>query len=523
MPFENALTEAGIRLHRHERPGFASISYLSIASEHWGEMARHARDHDLRWAGVWADIENDEMRLYAMFVHPEGHLLCRTSLSGEKPVIPSHTSSYPVADRMERHVRDLWGIRFEQSEDERRWTRHQAWDEDEYPLTHEYDSIEKETKKTRAPADSAYPFSRIEGNSVYQIPVGPVHAGIIEPGHFRFHAVGETILQLEERLGYVHKGIEKIAIGRDVDSLLRLAGRVSGDSTVSHAWAAAMAIENALEMTLPDDIVKMRAILSERERIANHLGDVGAICNDVGFAFMQMQFSRLREEWQRTNHQQFGHRLLMDRVVPGGVCLDATPNPDILMKELEHIRSTVEELSVIIEDSPSLSDRLVGTGILKITDARELGVTGYVGKASGIDFDLRRQQPYPPYDAIEVPARIDTEGDVAARVRIRLGEIMDSLQLLERLYQALDVPSEWRIALPEISSELSGIGYVESWRGEIITFVRLDQQGRVARFFPRDPSWFLWPALERLIDGNIVPDFPVCNKSVNASYSGHDL
>ncbi|WP_338115617.1 nickel-dependent hydrogenase large subunit [Thiococcus pfennigii] len=336
------------------------------------------------------------------------------------------------------------------------------------------------------------------------------------------------MLRLEERLGYVHKGIERLAVGRDPQGLARLAARVSGDSTVAHAWAACQALERATGWAVPPRARSLRALLAERERIANHLGDIGAICNDVGFAFALAQCGRLRELWQRRSQALFGHRLLMDRVVPGGATHDLDEAAAATLRaDHAELRRALGPIFEIIEDHPSLDDRLFTTGRLAPADARALGCTGYVGKASGQAFDVRRDSPYPPYDALAVEVPTFTAGDVAARVRVRIGEIRASLTLLDRILEQLPGGPIIAAAPPAAprpaGAERAGLGIVEGWRGEILTYVRLDAAGRVARFFPRDPSWFTWPALERLVHGNIVPDFPVCNKSINGSYAGVDL
>ncbi|MFQ5471098.1 MAG: Ni,Fe-hydrogenase III large subunit, partial [Gammaproteobacteria bacterium] len=254
-----------------------------------------------------------------------------------------------------------------------------------------------------------------------------------------------------------------------------------------------------------------------------HLGDIGAICNDVGFAFAHMQFGRLREDWLRGNQSVFGHRLLMDFIVPGGVRRNLTYQcKKILQPQHEALSRELDDLLPVLGDHPSLEDRLVGTGYLSSDEAQRLGVTGYVGKASGQDYDVRRDHGYAPYDRLEVSSPCRSEGDVAARVQVRADEIRHSLKVLEHLMRR-PPPGPISVSWPDGGANREGIGLVEGWRGEILSFVRFDENGKVARFFPRDPSWFTWPALERLIDGNIVPDFPVCNKSVNASYSGHDL
>jgi Ni,Fe-hydrogenase III large subunit len=494
---------------------------LVLDAGDWGTAARVAAGLGYRWAGVWSDPREADVVVRACLEHAGDYLVLQTEVSQSHPTLASHAPHFPGANRLERHLQDLSGVTFLDHPDDRRWTRHQAWPDGEFPLRVDYPAAGRSPGRTRADAD--YRFAAIQGSGVYEIPVGPVHAGIIEPGHFRFQAVGEEVLQLEERLGYVHKGIEKIAAGRDPTGLARLAARVSGDSTVAHAWAACQAMEHAAASIVPSRASSLRALLCERERVANHLGDIGAICNDVGFAFAQVQCARLREQWQRRSAELFGHRLLMDAVIPGGVAHDLAPEGAALLRA-DHaaLRRAIEPLFDVIDDHPSLDDRLLGTGHLRAEDARALGCTGFVGKASGQGFDLRRDCAYPPYDALTVEVPVETAGDVAARVRVRMAEVRISLALMDRLLDSLP-EGEIGTPMPTPRPGAMGLGLVEGWRGEVLSFVRFGEDGRVARFFPRDPSWFTWPALERLILGNIVPDFPVCNKSVNGSYSGQDL
>lgn len=494
---------------------------LTLDPEDWGKAAAMAASLGHRHVGVWADPGAETVTVRACLEYATDYLVLQTEVPFGNPVLTSHTPHFPGVDRLERHLQDMAGIAFLDHPDARRWTRHQAWPAGDFPLRTDYPVGGH--APGRAPADADYPFVRVHGSGVYEIPVGPVHAGIIEPGHFRFQAVGEEVLRLEQRLGYVHKGIEKIAVGRDPAGLARLAGRVSGDSTVAHAWAACQAMERAVGCAPPPRGLALRAIAAERERIANHLGDIGAICNDVGFAFAQMQCARLREQWQRRSAELFGHRLIMDTVVPGGFAADLSPAAvDQLRVDHRELRHAGGPLFDIIDDHPSLEDRLLTTGILTEEAARRLGCTGYVGKASGVGFDVRHDNPYAPYDRLEVQVPVMREGDVAARVRVRMAEVLVSLDLMDALLNALPA-GECRVPLPEAPADAAGLGIVDGWRGEILAFVRFDAAGRIARYFPRDPSWFTWPALERLIHGNIVPDFPVCNKSVNGSYSGHDL
>lgn len=495
--------------------------FVEIESTDWGKAAEIAQGKNWRWAGVWAEDLGLDLTVSACLERAGTYLILRTQLAHDQASLPSHAPHYCAADRPERHIQDLFGIRFENHPDPRRWTRHQAWGEDTYPLRKTCSADAQTQDET--PPDRDYPFLRAHGASVYEIPVGPVHAGIIEPGHFRFQAIGETVLHLEERLGYVHKGIEKIAEGRDPVGLARLAGRVSGDSTVGHAWAACLAMERATAIEIPPRAAFIRGLLAERERVINHLWDLGALCNDVGFAFGYYQFGRLRELWLRENQACFGHRLLMDRIVPGGVAVDVSPEAsECMRKSIAGLRSELDELLTILDANSSLEDRFLGAGLLTTEVAAALGALGFVGRASGQTFDVRRDAAYAPYDRLKVGVPVEIQGDVSSRFWVRYKELRGSLRLIGDLLDGLPeggLLESWRI--PRADAE--GFAAVESWRGEILCFVRFGAHNRIRRYWPRDPSVVNWPAVEKLVLGNIVPDFPVCNKSVNGSYSGHDL
>lgn len=494
---------------------------LRVDPEDWGRAAEQAAKAGLRWCAIWAEDLGEIFRINSCLEKHGDYLVLRTRVNAATPVLPSYTRHYPAADRAERHIQDMFGIRFADHPDPRCWTRHLAWPNTEFPLRKSFPVAGNPPELTPPHAD--YPFLQAQGAGVYEIPVGPIHAGIIEPGHFRFQAVGEMVLNLEERLGYVHKGVEKIAEGRDPWGLARLAGRVSGDSTVAHTWAACMAMERAARVEVPPRALALRAVMAERERVANHLGDIGAICNDVGFAFAYYQFGRLREQWQRVSAQAFGHRFMMDCIVPGGVRNDVAPDAvRIMLDQTAQLRRELDELLPILDDSASLEDRLQTTGILSVELAAQLGCVGYVGRASGRAFDLRRDAPYPPYDGLTVTVPEFTAGDVEARMLVRAKEIETSLDLITKLLQSLPM-GQLTVSWVTPSADAEGLGLVEGWRGETLAYVRFDENGTIARYFPRDPSWLNWPALEKLIRDNIVPDFPVCNKSVNGSYSGHDL
>ncbi|MGR9086179.1 MAG: hydrogenase large subunit [Gammaproteobacteria bacterium] len=511
--------QAGMDVERVMHP---SVLLWQIHSSQWQAFAELADRQQLRWAAGWAEQQMDRFLVNACFEKQGIYLLLRTLLDDPKPELPTQAAVYPAASRSERHTQDLFGIHFAGHPDNRPWTRHKAWPKHSYPLRRDF-PVQGEPPEI-TPPDLDYQFVKAHGSGVYEIPVGPVHAGIIEPGHFRFQAVGELVLNLEERLGYVHKGIEKIAEGRAPESLARLAGRVSGDTTVGHAWAACRAMEQAAGITIPPRAALIRGILAERERIANHLGDIGAICNDVAFVFAHMQFARLRELWLRTNAAVFGHRLLMDRIVPGGVACDLSAEAGQLMiRELAALKSELADIVPALDLNTSLEDRLYTAGHLAPETASAYGAVGYVARASGQAFDVRRDAPYPPYDWATFKVPLETQGDIAARVWVRIKEINVAIKLIGQFIGLLNeggiLVSNWQV--PIAGSE--GLGIVEGWRGEIIAHIRFDAGNKIARYYPRDPSIMNWPVLEKLVLNNIVPDFPVCNKSVNGSYSGNDL
>jgi Ni,Fe-hydrogenase III large subunit len=438
-------------------------------------------------------------------------------LSGQQPEYPDLSDLFPAANRMQRATYDLLGVRAA-AQDKRRWLRHGAWPAGEFPLRKSVGAAH-----SFGNAADEYAFVPVEGEGVHEIPVGPVHAGIIEPGHFRFSVVGERVLRLEERLGFVHKGIEKRFESFGLHDGYRLAGRVSGDSTVAYAWAYAMAAESAAGLAPPPRALWLRALLLERERIANHLGDLGFLANDAGLALALAQLSRLKEDCLRSNATAFGHRYLMDLVIPGGVARDLSPlDASCMGGEIEGLRDEVLRIRAIFDEHPGLQDRFIGAGQVSPALAEHLGLCGLAGRASGQAFDLRVQQPWAPYDALPVRLVTHRNGDVAARVTVRFEELLASLDLCsEILAHAPDGNIATLFPLPNGPS--CGVGWVEGWRGEVLIALEAAPDGSLRRVHAHDPSWHNWPVLEHAVIGNIVPDFPLINKSFNLSYSGVDL
>ena len=481
-----------------------------VGAATWKAAAKSLAAGDLTLVGLWGDGNDVHMAL-----HDEAASdFAVVSLACRDGRFPSVGRLHAPAIRLERTICDLSGLEPEDAEDDRPWLDHGRWGVS-HPL---------EQATPAAPESAPYDFLPTEGESLHQIPVGPVHAGIIEPGHFRFTANGETVVRLEERLGYVHKGIETLARGANVALAARLAGRTSGDSTVAYAYAFARAVEAALGIEVPARAAWLRALMAELERIANHFGDFGAICNDATFPLMLAQCGILRERVLRAADACFGHRLMMDRIVPGGVATDIAPDGEAQLRDLvSEIRRRLPGLKELYDNTASLQDRTMGTGKLSAALAARFGAGGYVGRASGRSFDARRTPGYPPYDALDFDVPVLTDGDVNARVWLRIKEIEQSLSLIDQILAGL--PSG-PVAIPHdvaAGEEREGVALVEGFRGDVLVWVRLQADGAIGRCHLRDPSWFQWPLLEAVIEGNIVADFPLCNKSFNCSYSGHDL
>jgi Ni,Fe-hydrogenase III large subunit len=463
----------------------------------WRQAVERLADGSLTLLGLWGEPDAAHMALFGSG-SPSAAVLSIACPDRRYPSVGAH---HPPAIRLERTMRDLFGLEPVGLTDTRPWLDHGRWGDDQAPA-------------------SSYPFLPVDGEALHQIPVGPVHAGIIEPGHFRFTCDGETVVRLEERLGYAHKGIDLLMSGATLASAARLAGRVSGDSTVAYAFAFARAVESALAVEPPPRAVWLRAVMAELERLANHIGDFGAICNDAAFSLMLAHCSILREKVLRVSADCFGHRLMMDRIVPGGVVIDLGASQASRLRTLaEELRATMPRLVKLYDETASLQDRTVTTGILRPELAKRFAPGGFVGRASGRDFDTRRDLPYAPYDKLEFAVPVRQDGDVNARVWIRLKEIDASLALLDQLLRGL--PSGPITAAIE-ATDGEGMAIVEAFRGDVLIWVRI-VDGTIGRCHMRDASWFQWPLLEAVIEGNIVADFPLCNKSFNCSYSGHDL
>jgi len=491
-----------------------------VVRSHWTLQAQAERDGGALLLALWGSDERDRgagFLLRAAFLAPTRLRILELTLPAEAPAYPSLAAILPAASRMERALQDQLGLRAEDG-DRRPWLRHTAWPADQFPLRRDFSA------PPPAPATPEdYPFVRVQGDGVHEIAVGPVHAGIIESGHFRFSVVGEKVLRLEQRLGYLHKGIEKRFEQLPLAEGQRLAARVSGDSAVAYSWAYCMALEALAGLAPPPRALALRALALERERIANHLGDLGALGNDAGFAFGLTQFSRLKEDLLRTNAAAFGARYLMDFVLPGGVAGELSAESiERLLAQQRQFDTEVRALRAIYDEHAGVQDRFMACGQVTPSLARQLGLLGLAARASGQALDLRCALPPAPYERLAVQAALQQGGDVAARVALRFDETLESLRLCQALLQELPA-GPLRSPLPPVAAGSLGLGLVEGWRGPVFIALEADADGGIRRCHPHDPSWQNWPALEHAVIGNIVPDFPLINKSFNLSYSGQDL
>jgi Ni,Fe-hydrogenase III large subunit/Ni,Fe-hydrogenase III component G len=476
------------------------------------ELAEDLLTQGFRLALVAAHHDRDRFRIVYLFLAgwPDRRIELECSVPADDPALRSLAYLSFPAGRFEREMADLYGIRLIGHPKPRRLVRHAHWPQAWHPM-----------RADAGPApdfagDGHFPFVTVEGPGVYEIPVGPVHAGLIEPGHFRFSVVGETVLRLKVRLWFVHRGLEKLFEGRPASRAVGLAERVSGDTSAAHALAHSLAIEDALGIEMPDAAHRMRALLVELERLYNHAADLGALANDVGFALANNHAQRIREQLLRINAAVTGHRLLRGAIAPGAVALRDLPDP----AQLRTIAADLAEIAELTLRNTVIHDRFAGTAVLGADDARALGCLGYVARASGIRSDARLEHPTAALPVTEVSA---TTGDVLARYTVRRDEFAASAALATYLIESHTGPTEHTATAERNHGPRSGIGIVEGWRGTIVHRVEIGADACITRAKIVDPSWFNWPALPVAMADTIVPDFPLTNKSFNLSYAGNDL
>lgn len=449
--------------------------------------------------------------------NPDQRVELHVALPEAAPRVPSLAAQSFPAGRFERELHDLFGVVPENHPLPRRLVRHFHWPQGWYPML-----ADAGPAPEFAAQDGPYPFRSVDGPGVYEIPVGPVHAGMIEPGHFRFSVVGETILNMKARLWFVHRGLERLFQQRPPEAGIELAERISGDTAIGHTLAYCRAVEDAWGIACDDTTDQLRAVLLELERIYNHVTDLGALCNDVGHSVLNAHAARIRERLMRINAAVTGHRLLRGALYPGGATVQDLPPAGALTE----IAEDVTEIAALALNHSVVHDRFDGTAVLHPEQAHDLGVLGYVARASGLAIDARHDHPTPATEALPRAVHRHTGGDVLARFCVRVEEITASITQLQALLAALDgrrhgspTPSPDR----RDASRSSGVGIAEGWRGTIVHRIETAGYGRLSRVKVVDPSFFNWPALPLALADTIVPDFPLTNKSFNLSYAGNDL
>ena len=436
-------------------------------------------------------------------------------VSQENPSFNTLAKSIHSASLFEREIWEMFGIEPKENPDLRRLRLHdEVWPKGNYPLR-------KDFKMKQGEGLSDYKFSRVEGEGVFEVPVGPVHAGIIGPGHFRFSVAGEPIINLELRLGFTHRGVEKLFEGKLYTDVVGLSECVCGDSSFAYSLAFTQAAEKISGVTVPAQASILRAIFLELERMYNHVNDIGGIAVDVGFSFPHAYASIIKEVILQLNEKLSGNRYLRKINVVGGVtqAIDETKK-EFLFNFLKRIKSDFSELVKILNSSVSFMDRVDTTGVLRKKTAEDLGVVGLVARASGIPTDLRRYFPG-VYNQAKFKMMIQESGDVLARLRVRISEFEESCRLVEEFAARLNKGEKLIIEVQ--LREGSALGYTEGWRGPILYWLETSPAGLIERCKIVDPSFLNWQGLSFAVLGNIIPDFPLCNKSFDLSYAGNDL
>ena len=470
-----------------------------------------------------ADIRETEKAfcIYYVFGMPKEHLFLIPFIVIHKGTgFPSLTKHIHEASGYERKIHSLMGLTPVGHPDMRPFILHENWPRTLYPLRKDY-------RQGKRPPMSlgAYAFGVVKGEGIYEIPVGPVHAGIIEPGHFRFSVAGEEIMHLEPKLGYKHRGVEKLFESLPMNDNVRLSERVSGDTSFTHSLAFCQAVESLAGMTIPKKALYLRVIYSELERIANHINDIGFIMLDTGYSFGGANGMRLRETVMQWHDKLAGNRYLRGVNTIGGVTKDISQKTaadlEVFLTQLE---KDFREIIGIASESSSLYDRLEGTGTLDQTTAEDHGVIGVAGRALGLTHDARKDYPYAGYPDILFAVSLQNDGDVRARFGVRVKEIYASMAIIKQsLHKLPNASGLSSTSDSKLKKNSIGIGITEGWRGDIVYTVLTDEDGKITRVDVRDPSFLIWPALGHAGRGNVIPDFPLINKSFNLSYSGHDL
>ena len=463
---------------------------------------------------------NDKFVIYYVFAirRQAEFIILKTLIDENKPVFKSITNEIHQANLYEREIKDLFGLIPEGHPDIRRLVFHGNWPDNTYPLR-------KDFKRDKKPAfaNNTQTFLKVQGTGVFEIPVGPVHAGIIEPGHFRFSVAGEPIINLEAQLYFVHKGIEKISEGSSIEKCFYISERISGDETFSNSFAYCQAIEKIAGVIVPERAGYSRVIFAELERLISHLGDLAGICVDIAYGFAASQFRMLRGWTYQLVEQICGSRFLRSVNKPGGIRKDFIQGNEKKIVELMYkIEKELNDTVKIIKSNSLFIDRVENTGILKKDIAIDMNTSGPPGRASGIRYDVRRDFTYGLYSKIAFEVPEHNNGDVNCRMNVKIEECFQSIRIIKRAIESME-DGEILISVNNVEPYKFDLGYTESPRGENIHWVMTGENNTIFRYKIRTPSFCNWPALCHAVKGNIVPDFPLINKSFNLSYAGNDL
>jgi Ni,Fe-hydrogenase III large subunit/Ni,Fe-hydrogenase III component G len=505
-------------------------TYFEVKADDFRDVCHHLfEDLHAVLRVMFASDERERdgcFRIYTVFTVPgtDRFSIIVLSLTPDEPGFPSITSVVPAAHWYEREIMDMFGLVPRGHPDRRRLVFHEAFPAGSHPLRKDWSMAESdmrawgEGKTINVP----HPFMEVEGEGIVEIPVGPVHAGIIEPGHFRFSAVGETIFFLEPRLFYTHKGTEKHFETLGFTEGVKLAERVSGTSSFAHGAAYCMAIERMMGIEITEKAAAVRTLVLELERLYNHIGDIGNMCAGTALALGYMKGAVIKERLMQLNERLTGSRYLRGLNVIGGVTRDVFTHTDDILKTVDHATREYKQLMTLLLGAVSHIERLQHTGRLSKDIARKLGVTGVAARASGLTDDIRKSHPHLLYDRLIFEAHTYEQGDVLSRMMVRAEEIECSISMIQALFES---SYQGGLTVPErtIPAYSAALGYTETPRGSVFYWAMADKAGKPLRVKLRSPSFCNWPAVPFAVHGNIVPDFPLCNKSFNLSYSGTDM
>lgn len=523
--FDSILTATNGGKVQNARINNANELYFEIAKENIIEIAYYIYEvlnyplvtivaTDERKTG-----KNYQIRYVFSDDKKDNFIVIQTAISEKDQTFLSITPHIHEASWYEREIKDMFGLTPVNHPNPKRIVMHENWPADVYPLRKDFS-----WNKRIPTAHEKYEFYKMEGEGVFEIPVGPVHAGIIEPGHFRFSVAGERVLYLEPRLSYKHKGTEKLFETKDAFEAIKLAERVSGDTSFTHSICYTEAVEKACGITVPENAKYTRIILSELERMYNHFSDCGFIATDTGYSFGGAQGTRLKELVMQLNEKLTNSRFLRKANAIGGVNVTIDEEKrKMIKKEIKSLLGEFKEIVSIEKCSNSLMDRLETAGILDAKVARDHGALGVPARAAGISRDNRKTHPYENYDKIKFDVPVMSASDVYSRFKIRVDEITASVSIIEQALDNITDNGKFKIEVTSLPAGKSAINTVEGWRGEIAYYIEIGPNNMLNRCKVRDTSFHNWAALPHAVKGNIVPDFPLVNKSFNLSYSGNDL